>query len=115
MANSNLYGSMDRRKRLPAANIRAGERFEKIYRQFDYDDKPGAKAKDETRAALEMAALKNALRNLAPEDRIVIESDIEKLKSWCGDRFGDVSALQLLARLGIWLTEAGVREIRNKK
>lgn len=110
MSNSNLYGSMDRRKRLPAANVRAGERFEKVFRQFDYDERPGAKGKDETRAALEMAATRSALRDLEPADRAVIDSDIEKLKIWCGAGFGDVAALQILARLGIWLTEAGVRE-----
>ena len=105
MANSNLYGYKDRRKRQKTPSINAGDCIEQVYKQYGYIDRMGID-KDETRPVLEMTAQRRALSKLDKKERDVIEKDIEQLKTWCGRGFGDASALQILAHLGIYLVVA---------
>lgn len=101
MSNSNLYGYIDRRVPVSAKTITVGMVIGRGYRPDEIDQKKALKE-----------ACTNAYVKLDPEDReridkIVSEFDAAnyyKYKSGIPlKNFGKNSAIELLAKLGIWL------------
>lgn len=107
MSNSNLYGSIDRRRKLAVRTFRVQDALDKIYKEHGYTHTTGD-PEAETAAYIEGVAINKAMRNLEPGDRRRIEGYranlIEALK---GTQFGDRAALQVLSHLGIFLAKCG--------
>ena len=102
MSNSNLYGHIDRRISTPSAPIRVQKVFDKIYN--DYGVELSNDCTDpNSHFVIESEAFRKAVRKLDPEDRRVIETLVAKMSAHCGRNFGERSAEQVIAKLGIWL------------
>ena len=103
--NSNLYGHLDRRKKTPAASIHVQDSIDAVYAETAY--KLGTDWGDIDRVRIESDAYRSAHSWLTPKERHYIDADIKRLKEACaGTNFGDGSAMQVLAKLGIFLRRA---------
>ena len=106
MTDSNLYGHQDRRKNTPASGVFVGERFNQIFAEHGYNPRTAVEA-TEKQAALEQAAVRAALRDLDAWDQRNVLEAVEKLKWECkGVAFGDTAAMQVICRVGIFLSMA---------
>lgn len=101
MSNSNLYGYIDRRVPVPAKTITVGMVIGHGYHADEIGQK---KTLNE--------ACTEAYQKLEPADRNMIDSIVGEFDSQCHSKnklgknlknFGKTSAIELLAKLGIWL------------
>ena len=100
--NSSRYGHQDRRKNLPGATIHVQDSFSAVYAETAF--KYHTDWSDINRSEIETKAYRTAHSYLPPKDRFYIDKNIERLKEACsGSYFGDVAAMQVLARLGVFL------------
>ena len=104
MSNSNLYGSRDRR--VPVTGM-IWDNVKPVYdRIFDEADfLPPSRATDkESRWYLEQWSYDHAVRELPEEERVKIENLAHQLESRLGKGAGRGTALQILARLGVFFS-----------
>lgn len=102
MSRSDLYGNTDRRKRLPEIQIFVKDSLEELYAE---PRKRGLFAQSD-RVQLETSAFKCAIKDLDEKDRKQIGEHKIRLMEHIGKNFGEASAEQVLAKLGIFLLEA---------
>lgn len=102
MSKGSMMGHTDRRIPVKTDPSAVHERYEKIYRKC-----PELRWQD--RALIETRAFESAMRKLDDQDRICLEECQRNLKEKCGRNFGYTAANQILAKLGVWLIENGVR------
>ena len=98
MSNDNKKGRIDRRKKTPRAEIYSNIGFERVY--------AGTAIPEKEKLAIETAAFKTAYAKTEDSDKANLAGCKEVLIEQIGKSFGDISAYQLLARLGVFLLEA---------
>lgn len=108
MSNYSKFGSIDRRKPVPAQFVHVEEQIEKVYNGAPVYEK----------AKLEVEVYRSAFESLDEEDKKVIKSLVDKYsskdvaKTRNGVRikgFGELAVLETCAKLGIWLNAIGVK------
>lgn len=102
MSNANFYGRVDRRIPVNAVPITVQDSFEQIYSEF-------TEVQKRDRSVIEIQATSAAYRGLDAADQVRIDSCRQALIKKVGKNFGEVSANQILTRLGIFLIKAGFR------
>lgn len=106
MPDSNLMGHMDRRKKLPSKQIRVKDAIEKIYSERGFTGSRNVYDPDST-YMLESECFRHALAGLEPDDREEVRDCSKRLQDhMLGKQFGEGSALQVLAKVGIFLALA---------
>lgn len=105
MSNSNFYGRIDRRKPVPdQKQIQIKDRFEQIYQEMGRIRYNGLK--DMEKQSIEADAFHSAFVKTNGADKDELNSYKVQLMQHCGRNFGDGSANQVLARIGVFLLEA---------
>lgn len=109
MSNYNKFGSIDRRKPVPAQSVHVEEQIDKVYNGASVYEK----------AKLESEVYRSAYENLAEEDKANIKALVQKFDttSSCHTRkdsvkikgFGELAVLETCAKLGIWLNAIGAK------
>lgn len=105
MSNANKAGRIDRRK--PTADpkpIQIKEQFDRVYQEMGRVK--SANIKDSEKLALETAAFHSAFVKTIGHDKAELSTYKIQLIQRCGKNFGDTSANQVLARIGVFLLEA---------
>ena len=104
MSNSNLYGSRDRRIPVPGTDwVPARQAYDEIFGEADYQ--PPTRATDkESRWYLEQWSYDHAFRQLSGKERVKIDSLATELENRLGKGAGRGTALQILARLGVYFS-----------
>ena len=103
MSNSNLYGSIDRRKRQPEEQIRAKDAFDRVYLTQGAVLNGGCPEREKT--DIETDSFRSAFAKLNGHDKMEIASCKTALIQRVGMNFGETSANQVLARIGILFAE----------
>lgn len=102
MSNANFYGRVDRRIPVNAVPITVQDSFEQVYSEF-------TEVRKRDRSVIEAQTASAAYRGLDAADQVRIDSCRQALIEKVGTNFGEVSANQILTRLGIFLIKAGFR------
>lgn len=105
MSNSNLYGSIDRRKpTTEPLSIQIKDRFDRVYQEMGRER--FANMKETEKQTLETAAFHSAFVKTKGADKDNLSFYKSVLIQRIGKSFGDTSAYQVLARIGVLLLEA---------
>ena len=101
MSNSSKTGFIDRRVPQRDIQISVQSVYNKIYRDAEM-----AWMNDLDRQKTEYEANRSALKKLDFQDKAIIETSISELsKNRKIQKFGDKSALELIAKLGVFLSK----------
>ena len=101
MSNSSKMGALDRRVPQRDIQISVQSVYNKIYRDAEM-----TWMNDMERQKIEYEANRSALKKLDFQDKAIIETSIAELsKNRKIPKFGDKSALELIAKLGVYLSK----------
>lgn len=104
MSNSNLYGVLDRRVPQKRVVVHAEDAFDRIWRETR---KAGNILKPSEKQLLETGSYLRALHSLPDEEKKQIQALRNQLMDRLGRGVGAGAALQVIAKLGVFLNEAG--------
>ena len=109
MSSGSKIGSFDRRVSQPMQSICVIDSYNRIYREAECTE-----LNDQERERIEKQAYKNALKNLGKDDRYCISGTVAMIKN---DRHlrnvGEAYAMELLAKLGVWLGKIPEKEFEK--
>ena len=104
MSNVSKMGRVDRRVKTPKTEICSSDGFKQVYGDLILADKD--------KLLLETHSFRSAFAKMEGHDKNVVSSCKVALIQRCGQNFGETSANQVLARLGVFLLEAERKGIR---
>lgn len=109
MSNGSKIESFDRRVSQPMQSICVIDSYNRIYREAECTG-----LSDMERERIEKQAYKNAMKNLSTDDRYCISGTVAMIKN---DRHlrnvGEAYAMELLAKLGVWLGKIPEKEFEK--
>ena len=106
MPNSSLLGHLDRRKKMPENNIRVKDAVDRIYKSAGFEPSQSIKSPN-SGYLIEQECYRHAVRDLDCDDRKTVEECVKTLSDkMVGCNFGEGSAMQVLAKIGILLSLA---------
>lgn len=104
MSNASKMGRVDRRVKVPGTEVCSSDGFKRVYGDLYLADKD--------KVLLETNSFRCAFAKMEGHDKNVVSSCKVALIQHCGMNFGETSANQVLARLGVFLLEAERKGIR---
>lgn len=104
MSNASKMGRVDRRVKVPGTEVCSSDGFKRVYEDLIL--------LNSEKLLIETAAFRSAFAKTEGHDKAVLSSSKIALIEHCGANFGETSANQVLARLGVFLLEAERKGIR---